>query len=144
MEIAAVKMAQTPCKSFYVFLNAGEHLTEKFNDPKIESPTLAGQRHVGPDAQALGDALPAILSAKSALSVVKNRIKFLPQMAQRTQMKQISQTESFSEEERSTCSRFCPMRDRKTQPRSWRCSVRADHLPAMSRSAKFFARIPRV
>ena len=98
MEIAAVKMAQTPCKSFYVFLNAGEHLTEKFNDPKIESPTLAGQRHVGPDAQALGDALPAILSVKSELSVVKNTIKFLPQIAQRTRMNRKGQERYNSEE----------------------------------------------
>jgi len=50
------------------------------------SRTLAGQRHVGPDAQASSDALPAILSENSVLSVVKNRRAFLPQIAQRTQM----------------------------------------------------------
>ena len=53
------------------------------------SRTLAGQRHVGPDAQASSDALPAILSENSVLTVVKNRRAFLPQIAQiaqRTQM----------------------------------------------------------
>jgi hypothetical protein len=109
MEIAAVKMAQTLCRFFCGFLDAREHLTEKSDDPKIQLPTLAGQRHVGPDAQALGDALPAILSVKSALSVVKNRIKFLPQMAQRTQMKHKSHKQGRSEEKKDRCVRiFAP------------------------------------
>jgi hypothetical protein len=50
------------------------------------SSTLAGQRHVGPDALSSSDALPAILSENSVLSVLKNRRAFLPQIAQRTQM----------------------------------------------------------
>jgi hypothetical protein len=91
---------------FYdVFLNAREHLTEKFNEPQIESPTLSGQRHVGPDAQALGDALPAILSVKSALSVVKNRIKFLPQIAQRTQMNHKVHKQGCSVKKKDRCVR---------------------------------------
>ncbi len=87
MEIAAVKIAQTLYKLFCGFLDAGEHRTERFDGTQIELPTSARQPRVGPDAQDSGDALPATLSVKSELSVVKNRIKFLPQMAQRTQRK---------------------------------------------------------
>ena len=64
----------------------------------LASCDLAGQRHVGPDAQALGDALPAILSVKSELSMVKNTIKFLPQIAQRTRMNRKGQERYNSEE----------------------------------------------
>ena len=50
------------------------------------SRTLAGQRRAGPDAQASSDALPAVFSGNSVLSVLKNRRAFLPQIAQGTQM----------------------------------------------------------
>ena len=75
----------------------------------LASCDLAGQRHVGPDAQALGDALPAILSVKSELSVVKNTIKFLPQIAQRTQMKHESHKQGRSVKKKDRCVRvFAP------------------------------------
>lgn len=105
MEIAAVKMAQTLSEFFYGFLDEGEHLTEKSDDPKTESSTLAGQRHVGPDAQAFGDALPAIVSVKSALSVVKDSIKSLPQMAHRTQMNHKSHKQGRSVKKKDRCVR---------------------------------------
>lgn len=40
------------------------------------SSTLAGQRRAGPDAQASSDALPAILSENSVLSVLKTEGHF--------------------------------------------------------------------
>jgi hypothetical protein len=61
--------------------------------PLISGPILSGQRHVVPDAQASRDALTEILSVKSALSVVKNRIAFLPQ---RTQMNHMNQKQGCS------------------------------------------------
>jgi hypothetical protein len=66
--------------------------------------SLAEQRHVAPDSQASSDALPAILSVKSVLSVVKNRIKFLT--TDSTENTDESQTGLLSEEERSMFSHF--------------------------------------
>ena len=84
--------------------------------------SLAEQRHVPPDSQASSDALPAMLSVKSALSVVKNGIKFLT--TDSTENTDESQTGLESAEERSMSSHFCLMRDRQNQSLTRRGPVR--------------------
>jgi hypothetical protein len=91
--------------------------------PYLNSAVLA------PDAQASPDVLPAIVSVKSVLSVVKKQNRSsTTDRTENTDESQSSQTAVFSEEERSRFSRSGLMRDRHTQPRSWRCPVKKDDI----------------
>lgn len=84
------------------------------------NPCFTGRRHVEADVQGWCETPSAILSVKSALSVVQNRIAFLPRIPRIIRMNHRDHKNVIRGLKESFFSSFCSIRDGETETQTWR------------------------